>query len=184
MDDKNSTRIQGTVTDFNGIVGRASGPDGKVYTIHISNFEPECRGTAKDLLRPDSVIEFSVTGTTLRGMNGRANHITLIECSPLPTPTDLPIGYWQDFRGYRCSSCGERHADKHAFCPDCGAKMYEKEVYDLLVPRLVCRKTRDEICVDRSDYTESQWSAICGLFGTYPDIASGLSIDPAVVLSR
>ena len=41
MDDKNSTRIQGTVTDFNGIVGRASGPDGGAYAIHISNFEPE-----------------------------------------------------------------------------------------------------------------------------------------------
>lgn len=184
MPDNDKTRVQGTMDWFNGVIGRVNAPDGKIYAVHIANFEPECRGTAKELLRKGSVIEFSVARNTVTSTDGRAEHIALVECGPLPEPTGLPIGHWQDFRGRRCSSCGERHKDPHAFCPDCGARMYEKEIYDLLVPRLICRKTRDEICVDRSDYTESQWSAICCLFGTYPDIASGLSIGPAVVLSR
>lgn len=184
MPDNTKTRIRGTVDWFNGVIGRVNAPDGKVYAVHIANFEPECRGTAKELLRKGSVIEFSIARNTVTSTDGRAENIALVDCGPLPEPTGLPIGYWQDFRGVRCSSCGERHKDARAFCPDCGAAMYEKEIYGLLAPRLAGRKSREETCVDRSDYTDEQWSAICGLFGTDPGLASGLSISRAVVLTR
>ena len=47
-----------------------------------------------------------------------------------PTVDAVPVrhGRWaRDMGGVWCSVCGEYSEGKYAYCPSCGAKMYEEE---------------------------------------------------------
>ena len=180
--DENHDRITGTVVWFNRILGRAEDANGEYYKLHIDEFQPEFRAAARTILRAGSEISFIAQPVKHRSeAKYRALDIAITKCDPLPDPTGLHIGYWTDLHGQRCSACGKHSGDKHAWCPACGAQMHDKDLYDILIRNLIHRDDRPDITILREDYTESQWSAICGIFGTVSETTKRIRITRPIV---
>lgn len=178
MPNDNNDRIKGTVAHFNGILGRARDDAGTEYKLHLNQMLPECKDAARRELREGCTIEF-----TARRTNDlpRAVEIAIIDMPALPSPTGLSIGYWENVRGCRCSACGESSSEHYTWCPVCGAKMYDRETYDILLKTTSKVPAADSIKVKKSSCDPKVWEALCGMFQLDPDAASHLLVSHAIV---